>query len=354
MRLIPIVPALTLLILVGCDSGSLVGDTTEGDTIEVDETVIDTVPDSDTGGADSLLTQFSGATFVALGLDQAAVDSPSDVGSVSFTNDTVTWTRSETVLIDSFVRSQSSIVEVGSYVNDGSDELVASFPDRDILFSSDSGNLIWDSLSFRRAAGSQFSSQDSLVEYLDGSAFITSELFDITGSQDTGQAMTSWVVRFEDDQAFWAERGGTVIIGAVSFVDDSTFKINFANREVTVVALSRNELVIDAVIYEKDLTNQFDSQATLVEFLDGASFRSTSLQPLGETSPGVTAVGYWFVDFVGDTFTWTYQDVAEAGTISFIETNRFSAEVTDRVLIIEVQGDDILWDGVRYRKVIGG
>ena len=138
MRLIPIVPALTLLILVGCDSESLVGDTTEGDTIEVDETVIDTVPDSDTGGADSLLTQFSGATFVALGLDQAAVDSPSDVGSVSFTNDTVTWTRSETVLIDSFVRSQSSIVEVGSYVNDGSDELVASFPDRDILFSSDS------------------------------------------------------------------------------------------------------------------------------------------------------------------------------------------------------------------------
>ena len=192
------------------------------------------------------------------------------------------------------------------------------------------------------------------MEYLDGSAFITSELFDITGGQDTGQAMTSWVVRFEDDQAFWAERGGTVIIGAVSFVDDSTFKINFTNREVTVVALSRNELVIDAVIYEKDLTNQFDSQATLVEFLDGASFRSTSLQPLGETSPGVTAVGYWFVDFVGDTFTWTYQDVAEAGTISFIETNRFSAEVTDRVLIIEVQGDDILWDGVRYRKVIGG
>ena len=66
------------------------------------------------------------------------------------------------------------------------------------------------------------------------------------------------------------------------------------------------------------------------------------------------ALGYWFVDFVGDTFTWTYEDVAEAGTVSFIDTNRFSVEVTDRVLIIEVQGDDFLWDGVRYRKVIGG
>ena len=338
MRILPIVPVLTALILAGCGGGSSTVDT----TLEV-------------GGAtpDSLLARFAGATFVAVGTDQADPGSASGVGSVSFTNDTVTWTQSETVLSNSFVLSQSVIIETGSYDNDGSDELLANFPDRDIAFESDSGNLIWDTLSYRRADGSQFATQGNLVEFLDGSTFITTEQFDISGSQSDGQAQFNYFIRFEGDQAFWAERGGIVLIGTVSIVDDSSFIISFLNREITVVALNRNELVIDALVYEKDLSNQFDSQETLVEFLDGASFMSTSLQSVGETSPGVTELGHWLIDFAGDTFTWSNLGIAEAGTISFIETNRFSATLLDRVLLIDAEGDEFLWDGIRYRKVIG-
>ena len=107
------------------------------------------------------------------------------------------------------------------------------------------------------------------------------------------------------------------------------------------------------MVYEKDLSNQFDSQETLIEFLDGASFMSTSLQSLGESSPGISEVGHWFVDFSGDTFTWSNRGIAEAGTVSFIETNRFAATLSDRVLLIDAEGDEFLWDGVRYLKVIG-
>ena len=354
MRFMPLMTALSLLVLAGCDSGS----SSSGDIVDVDTTVIDTLPaenEGETSGtADLLLFRFSGATFVAVGADQPNVDSPSGIGSVSFTSDTVTVTQSEIVLADSFVQSQSSVTEVGSFVDDFSDELTATFPDRDVPFSSDAGNLIWDSISYRRADGSQFSSQESLVEYLDGSVFTSIEQFDVTGGQSEGQRLTSWVIRFDGDQAFWAERGGVVIVGTISFIDDSTFKVEFANREITVVALNRDNLVIDAVVYEKDLTNQFDSQETLVEFLDGTSFRSTSLQSLGETSPGVTGVGYWFVDFSGDTYNWSFLDIEEAGTISFIDNNRFSAELSDRILIVEVEGDEFVWDGVRYRKLAGG
>jgi|GEM_PF-3049063 len=338
MRILPIAPALTVLLLASCGGGSSTLDT----TLEVGES---------TPGF--LLAQFAGATFVAVATDQADLESASGVGSVSFTNDTVTWTQSETVLSGSLVSSQSVIIETGSYDNDGSDELLANFPDRDITFESDSGNLIWDSLSYRRADGSQFATQDNLVEFLDGSTFITTEQFDISGGQSDGQAQFNYSIRFEGDQAFWSERGGIVLIGTVSIVDDSSFTINFLNRDITVVALNRNELVIDAVVYEKDLSNQFDSQETLVEFLDGASFMSTSLQSVGEPSPGVTELGHWFIDFAGDTFTWSYLGIAEAGTVSFFETNRFSATLSDRVLLIDAEGDEFLWDGVRYRKVIG-
>ena len=302
---------------------------------------------------ESSLPRFSGATFVAVGSDQANVESPSGIGSVSFGRDTVTRTQSEIVLVGSFVQSQSSVVEVGTYNDDFSDELVATFPDREVTFSSDAGNLVWDSVFYRRADGSQFNSQESLVDSLDGSIFITTEQFDITGGQDQSQALTNWSIRFEGDQAFWSERGGTVIIGAVSIVDDSSFKIEFANRETTVISLNRNNLVIDAVIYEKDLSNQFDSQETLVEFLDGASFMSTSLQSIGDSSSGTSELGFWFINFSGNTFNWSYLDIEEAGTVSFTETNRFSAELSDRVLLIEVEGDEFVWDGVRYRKVIG-
>ena len=243
MRFIPLITTISLLILAGCDSGS-----SSGDIIEVDSTVIDTLPTENegetSGTADLLLARFSGATFVAVGADQPNVESPSGIGSVSFTNDTVTVTRSEIVLTGSFVQSQSSVSEVGSYEDGFSDELIATFPDRDVPFSSDAGNLIWDSISYRRADGSQFSSQESLVEYLDGSVFTSTEQFDITGGQSEGQPLTSWVIRFDGDQAFWAERGGVVIVGTVSVIDDSTFKVEFVNREITVVALNRNNLCL--------------------------------------------------------------------------------------------------------------
>ena len=116
MRYIPLMTAISLSVLAGCDSGS----SSSGDIVDVDTTVIDTLPAENEGEAsntaDLLLARFSGATFAAVGADQPNVGSPSGIGSVSFTNDTVTVTRSEIVLTGSFVQSQSSVTEVGSYV----------------------------------------------------------------------------------------------------------------------------------------------------------------------------------------------------------------------------------------------
>ena len=72
MRILPMAPVLTVLILAACGGGSSTLDT----TLEVDEST-----------PDFLLARFAGATFVAVATDQADPESASGVGSVSFTND---------------------------------------------------------------------------------------------------------------------------------------------------------------------------------------------------------------------------------------------------------------------------
>ena len=104
MRYSPIIPALALFTLAGCGSGSSVGDIVEE---QLEEQVTETISGEIEGAQDSLLLRFSGATFVAVGVDDVNVEAPSGIGSVSFTNDTVTWTRTEIVLADSFVQSQT-------------------------------------------------------------------------------------------------------------------------------------------------------------------------------------------------------------------------------------------------------
>lgn len=365
MKFSPIIPALTFLILAGCSSNS-------------DITVLDPASTEDISASEIIQLSFAGATFVAV--DELSADPASGEGTVSFTDDTVTW-------------AHSGLVEVGSYSDTGDSVLVASFPDQDIAFEEFGFDLVWDSLSYKRTVGTLFDSQESMVAYLDGTTFNTIGQLDSGELQPANladQAIGNWSLQFDGDEIFWAV-GSSASVGTYTYVNDKSFKANFPDREVTVVVLNQEQLVVvnqdqfgvsvsppqcviflgddgsifdectegaapsvnDSVVYHKDLTNQFDSQEALVAFLDGGSFRSTGLRPIGETSPGITAVGYWFVDFTGNTFTWAYEGVSEAGTVSYLDGNTFTAILADSELTIDVEGDTILWDSVRYRKVIG-
>lgn len=365
MKFSPIISALTLLILAGCSSDS--------DIIALD-------PASTDEEASSQIVQltFAGATFVAI--DELGADPASGEGIVSFTDDTVTW-------------AHSGLVEVGTYTDNGDSVLVASFPDRDVAFEEFGFDLTWDSLGYKRTVGTLFDSQESMTAYLDGTTFNTISQLDseeIPPANLTDQAVGNWSLQFDGDVIFWA-LGSSVSVGTYTYVNNKSFKATFPDREVTVVVLNQEQLVVvnqnqsdvaysidqcviflgddgsiydectagaapsvnDAVVYTKDLSNQFDSQEALIAFLDGASYKSTTLRSVGEISPGLTATGYWFVDFTGNTFTWAYEGISEAGTVSYLDANTFTAILADRELSIEVEGDDILWDTVRYRQVVG-
>ena len=76
MRYSPIIAVFALFSLAGCGSGSSVGDIVEE---QLEEQVTETISSEIEGAQDSLLLRFSGATFVAVGVDDANVDAPSGI-----------------------------------------------------------------------------------------------------------------------------------------------------------------------------------------------------------------------------------------------------------------------------------
>lgn len=98
-------------------------------------------------------------------------------------------------------------------------------------------------------------------------------------------------------------------------------------------------------------TTAFDSQETLIAYLDGASYQSVDMRNIGLSADGSVSLGYWYVDFTDNTFNWTYTDIAEAGTYSFVDVENFTAVFSDREFNVAVEQDEIVWDNLRYRRL---
>ena len=369
MRNILLVLCSTLLLVVGCSSGtavdtdslnsdSLNSDTLDSDSLDSDsldsdsldsDTLDSAAPGSDSSGSDQLgseeglVAAFAGATFVSLDQLETGVNANGEVSvgnwTVSFTYDTVIW-------------SHSDVVDIGSYSVDAEAGMVATFSDRDVAFSADGGDLTWDSLSYRRTANSLFNSQESLVSYLDNATFKTIDRFDVGEDASGVIALGSWSLRFVGDEVSWSVQD-TIAVGAYSYIDDSSFAANFSDENVKVYVLPDGELMLNSLVYKKELASQFNSQESLVAFLDGETYKSNGLKPIGESSSGTTALGHWYIDFSDNTFSWSYQDVAEVGSYTYLDDSSFTAILYDREYTIEVQGDDIIWDGTRYFRELG-
>ena len=103
------------------------------------------------------------------------------------------------------------------------------------------------------------------------------------------------------------------------------------------------------MVYKKVFESQFNSQKSLMELLDGKTYQSLKQKPVGETITGAQAFGFWHISFVQDTFTWEYQDVSEAGTYQYLDNDNFTVVLPGRQFSVAVEGDDIVFDGVRYR-----
>lgn len=286
-------------------------------------------PASEGESVSPILAMFSGATFVSTDSSAPAV--------VRFTNDEVFLT-------------QSGITTAGSYLNNGESTLSASFSSGDIPFSAAGGNIIWNSAEFRRTARLPLDSQESLTVFLDGATYTSVELLAGGERPDGTVGTNNWSLRFEGDNAFWATRD-TIAVGTYSFVDGSSFDVSFGGSVMRVALLESDQIVVSGSVYEKEFSNQFNSQESLTGFLDGASYESVGLQQVGSSVDGTVALGRWRIDFSNDTFQWFYLDVAEAGTVGFLDNSSFTAVFNDRELVIEVDGDDLVWDNVRYSRV---
>ena len=328
----------TLLATVGCSNSS--EDDSPGSTA--------------TGGADpvepattvesSVMLPFAGGTFISADEMQVGENASGDIAlghwTVEFDSDTVSW-------------ANLGVVQVGTYAQDVTTSvgMIADFSGQQIPFSLSGVDLIWDSRTYLRTSTSIGDSAESLVSYLDNSTFSSVEEFDI-GENATGElVMGTWSLSFEGIEVSWRVQDA-VMPGNYAYTSPARFQLIFGDTRVPAYILDGGELMVDFVIYDKSLASQFSSQESLVAFLDGKSYESLELKPIGEPMPDVTQLGYWYVNFLEDTFTWTYQDISEAGTYIYLDDDSLTAVLPDREISVVVEGDEILFDGVRYRQVM--
>ncbi len=307
-----------LITLIGCNSS-------DSDVIETssDETIAETTETIESA-PELTVDQFAGATFVS-----ADILESTDRGltpshwTLSFTNDMVSWTQSE-------------IVELGTFEFAAGSSRLAEFSERDIAFSSSGNDLFWDSQIYYRISSSLFDSQETLIANFDGTNYNNVENDELS-------------VRFERDQLF-IQQQNTIDLGTYSFIDNTRFNINIANQNTPAYSLFSDRLLLNSTLYERDFSNLFDSQESLVEFLDGTTYRSASLQQTGEAVDGMASIGFWFISFTDNTFMLSTQNGDEAGTVDFLSGNSFTAIFANREAVVETQGNDLLLDGVRYMK----
>ena len=322
------------LAIIGCGSGS--GSNLTGSSVTAE--VITAIPETDAETEGTVAAMFAGATFVLIKDGESLLVDDADTSVVSFTYDTVTWV-------------QSDGQETGAYVRGDTYPWVASFAGYDVEFQPSGSALQWGTEIYSRTGGSSFNSQENMVGYLSGSTYNTVELFD-GGETVTGEvAQANWSVQFDDNNIYWSVRD-TVSIGQISYVDDSTFTASFNGNEKTIVVLNESQLVIDSILYEKEPTIHFTSQETMVAYLNNASYLSDDLKPLGETVDGTVALGHWRIDFTSDTFNWFYQDIAEAGTYSFVDENQLTLQFFDREYDALISENYLTFDGVRYQRTV--
>ena len=309
---------IALFALAGCsdsnpDSSDTALDEADAESADLIETQTD---------AELSMDQFAGATFVSANLLEDAERglTPSH-WTVSFTNDMVSWTQSE-------------LIELGTFEFAAGSDRVADLSDREINFSGSGNDLIWDSEIYYRISSSQFDSQETLIENFDGSDFNSVDVDDLS-------------LRFEGDQ-FFIEQQDIIQLGTYSFIDDVSFNTSIGGQDMPAYPLVEDRLLLGSTLYERDFSDLFDSQESLIEFLADSTFRSAGLQQIGGAVDGVASVDFATISFTDNTFMLTAQNGDEAGTVVFLSNNSFTAVFADREAIVEVLGGDILLEGVRY------
>ena len=252
----PAIMSVAVLLTAGCSSTPI-----NSPVIEAGNEAVSVA--AQTTAEESLIGILAGATFVSidpLNTDGTPINTPPSTSrTLSFTSTVVTHNK-----IDGN--------EVGSFSTIDGSEWVANFASGSINFRANANTIVWDGITYQRVARSQFDSQQSLINYFNGSSYSTLGRFDV-GENAFGQlALGQWSVQFADDQVVWSVQD-TVSIGRYSYIDGSSFTIEGpAATELTAFVLNENQLVIDSIVYQREAGNPPDSKQTLTAFLEGSGY----------------------------------------------------------------------------------
>lgn len=126
----------------------------------------------------------------------------------------------------------------------------------------------------------------------------------------------------------------------------------------------KNVLLVGTVLFMSacsGMTTNISSTKDLVQYLDGSIYQSIDKYEIGMGKNEIP-MGHWSITFDKDTYLWGYSDVVERGRYLYVSETEFlvqsinssrSVETQfERFVEIEFEKEEIIWKGIRYKKVI--
>lgn len=100
-------------------------------------------------------------------------------------------------------------------------------------------------------------------------------------------------------------------------------------------------------------TTAITSEQKLVSYLDASTYQSIEEYEAGLGEMGVV-MGYWTIAFDEDTFVWDYSDLSVGGSYSYVSETAFLVQLSNSSFLaeIEFEEDELIWDSIRYEKIV--
>lgn len=216
--------------------------------------------------------------------------------------------------------------------------------------NSDSIQITGDDLT-NNQSGISINSQQTLVNFLDGSSYRSVEKHETGRGGSTGY----WTITFAGDTFTWdySDVRGS---GNVSYLDNNSFSIDLISSN-HLVEIDGDSIVINSKRYDRVTDSEvtyFDSQESLRAYFKGARYKSQQQYETGPTPTGVS-MGHWYIIFDrnnsnSDEINWAYSDIIEAGSMIYKDGSSFIAVFSSSSYTVDVHGDEIVLNSITYRR----
>ena len=198
----------------------------------------------------------------------------------------------------------------------------------------------------------QVIADEAQISSFAGATFVSVDPLNDDGTAINRSPNTSRTLSFTTEAVTHNDNNGTET-GTYSNLDGSDWVANFVSGSVNF-SEGNDSIIWDGITYQRVATSLFDSRQSMINFFNGATYKTLGRFDVGENAFGGVALGQWSVQFADNQIVWSVQDTVSIGTFSFIDGSSFSIDVSFQELTAYVLNDkQLIIDSIVYQRVDG-